>query len=219
MTAMDPIRVVSEKTRRAYDLAAARYHELFQFELDLKPYDRAILDIFAGRFACGSIICDAGCGPSAHIGRHLFNKGMKVIGLDISERCVQIAKEANPGMRFRCEDISAMSFPDGVLDGIVSCHSIIHTPKSCIPRIFEEFHRVLKPGGQLLTVAKAGSGEGYQDSLLDLQTEIYFSLFTESEIADYYFRAGFAVSFLERRRPYDFEFKVDRLYAIGSKTS
>lgn len=120
-------------------------------------------------------------------------------------------------MRFRCEDIAAMSFPDGVLDGIVSCHSVIHTPKAYVPQLFKEFHRVLKPKGLLLTVVKAGAGEGYQDELLGIETEIYFSLFTEAEIADYYCRAGFTLSFLERRSPYDFEFKVDRIYAIGSK--
>jgi SAM-dependent methyltransferase len=216
---MDPLKIVSDKTRRAYDLAAEKYDQLFRSELDQKPYDRAILDVFAGRFARGSIICDAGCGPSAHIGRHLFDKGLRVIGLDVSERCVGIAKKANPGMRFRCEDIASMSFPDGVLDGIVSCHSIIHTPKACVPLLFKEFHRVLKPKGLLLTIVKAGPGEGYQDDLLGIKTEIYFSLFSEAELADYYSRAGFTLSFLERRSPYDFEFKVDRLYAIGAKNS
>ncbi|MBN1939203.1 MAG: class I SAM-dependent methyltransferase [Candidatus Aminicenantes bacterium] len=214
---MDPLKLFSEKTRLAYELAAEKYHDLFRSELEQKPYDRAVLDVFAGRLSRGSIVCDAGCGPAAHIGRHLHDLGMRVIGLDLSERCVKIAKKANPGMRFRCEDIAAMSFPDGVLDGIVSCHSVIHTPKAYVPLLFKEFHRVLKPKGLLLTVVKAGASEGYQDELLGIEAEIYFSLFTEAEIADYYSRAGFTLSFLERRSPYDFEFKVDRLYAIGSK--
>jgi len=215
---VDSLKAVSEKTRRAYDLVAAKYHELFQSELDQKPYDRSVLDVFAGKFAPGSLICDAGCGPSAHIGRYLSDKGLKVIGLDLSERCIAIAEETNPGMRFRREDMAATDFPDGALDGLVSYHSIIHTPKSCVPRIFEEFHRILKPGGYLLAVVKVGSEEGYRDELLDIRTEIYFSLFIEAEITSYFSKAGFAVGFLERRRPYDFEIKVDRLYAIGSKT-
>ncbi len=214
---MDPLLIVSEKTRAAYDLAAGKYDDLFRSELERKPYDRAILDMFAGQFAGGSIICDAGCGPSAHIGKYLHDKGLKIIGLDLSERCVTIAEEANPGMPFRCEDIAAMSFPDGVLDGLVSCHSIIHTPKAHIPRIFREFRRVLKPGGRLLVIVKAGSGERYQDELLDIPTEIYFSLFTEAEISDYFSHSGFTLDFLERRSPYEFEFKVDRIYAIGVK--
>lgn len=214
---MKAFKLVHAKTRRAYDLAAQRYHDLFHDELNGKAYDRALLDDFAGRLPQGALVCDAGCGPSAHIGRYLADRGPAVIGVDISERCVTIAAKANPGMRFRCEDIAAMSFPNNTLDGIVACHSIIHTPKACVPLLFQEFHRVLKPGGLLLTIVKAGSDEGDQNDLLGIRTEIHFSLFSEAEIAAYYGGAGFALDFLERRSPYEFEIRVDRLYAIGSK--
>jgi len=214
---METLKPILDKTREAYDLAAAKYHELFHYELEQKPYDRAILDLFVSKFPLGALICDAGCGPSAHIGRHLYDRGLEVIGVDVSARCVEIAREENPGMQIRCEDMAAMSFPGLELDGIVCYHSIIHTPKAFIPDIFMEFHRVLKTGGRLLVAVKAGSGEGFQDELLGLKTEIYFSLFTEAEISEYFSKSGFALSFLERRQPYDFEIKNDRIYAIGTR--
>ncbi|OKH99228.1 hypothetical protein A6A06_27125 [Streptomyces sp. CB02923] len=34
--------------------------------------------------------------------------------------------------------------------GIVARYSIIHTPPEVLPTVFEEFHRALAPGGQLL---------------------------------------------------------------------
>jgi hypothetical protein len=66
---------------------------------------------------------------------------------------------------------------------------------------------------------KAGAGEGYPDELLGIKTEIHFSSFSEAEIADFLPRAGFALSFLKRRSPYDCEHQAYGLCAIGSKAS
>jgi ubiquinone/menaquinone biosynthesis C-methylase UbiE len=199
----ESLKDIRAKTHLAYDLVAAKYHELFLSELDQKPYDRGLLDIFADKFSYGSLICDAGCGPSAHIGNYLFERGLDVVGVDLSLHCLKIARETNPGMRFKREDFAEMTFPDGTFSGLVAYHSIIHSPKKSIPGIFKEFHRVLKPDGHLLVAVKAGTEEGYCDEILGTKTQIYFSYFSENEIAEYLTEAGFALTFLDRRKPYD----------------
>jgi hypothetical protein len=78
---LDRIELVHAKTRRAYDLAAETYHGLFHDEMDKKAYDRALLDAFAARLPTGALVCDAGCGPSAHIGRYLAKRVGAVIGV------------------------------------------------------------------------------------------------------------------------------------------
>ena len=83
---MDPIDLAHSITRQAYNIAADRYHSLFRDELKEKKYDMMLLDFFTGRLNKGSLICDAGCGPSGHIGRYLANKGMVITGIDISDR-------------------------------------------------------------------------------------------------------------------------------------
>jgi SAM-dependent methyltransferase len=214
---VDSLSVIRSRTRRAYNQAAAKYHELFHNEMNEKVYDRNLLDSFAGRFGPGSLICDAGCGPSAHVGRYLAEKGLTVIGIDISDRCIEMARALHPDMLFRREDIMNLSFDSDTLDGLVSYYSIIHTPKKLVGKIFKEFHRVLKPGGYLLVAVKAGSGEGYVHELLGIETDIYYSWCHETEIADSFEESGLVVEFLERRNPYDFEIKNERIFAIGKK--
>ena len=215
---MDSLDVVNSRTRAAYNLAAQRYHDLFHEEMQEKEFDRRLLDSFALKFDTTSLICDAGCGPSGHIGRYMFYKGLQVIGVDISDKSIELARRYNPGMRFEREDIGAMTFADGTFDGILSYYSIINTPKIYVDRIFREFSRVLKPNGYVLVTVKAGTAEGYVDDLLGIRTKIFLALFTEQEIIQYLYHTGFAVESIERRDPYSFEINNERIFAIGRKS-
>lgn len=109
---MDSIEVVNAKTHQAYNLAAQKYHELFQDEMNQKEYDRKLLDRFALSFGKASLICDAGCGPSRHIGQYLFDKGIPVLGVDLADRCVELAREHIPRMRFERCDMAELPFDD-----------------------------------------------------------------------------------------------------------
>jgi len=217
METMDSLKSINSNTRKAYNIAAEKHHVLFHNEMNEKEYDRNLLDSFADRFSDNSLICDAGCGPSGQIGRYLFEKGFNIIGIDISEKCVQLARQNNPGMKFECGDIGCMPFKDRCFDGVISYYSIIDTPKRYLNKIFSEFRRVLKPGGYLLVAVKAGKTEGYIYDLLDFKTKVYFTLFSEEEITGYFNQAGFFQEFIEKRNPYDFEITNERIFAIGKK--
>ena len=108
------------KVREAYNLAAQTYHDLFQNEMNEKEFDQKLLDKFAGKFTKGSLICDAGCGPSAHIGKYLYDKGIQDTGIDISDKCIDLARKNNPGMQFERGDIIDLPFGEDAFDGIIS---------------------------------------------------------------------------------------------------
>lgn len=211
------LKRTNEETRRSFNLAAEKYYELFKDEMKQKEYDRAILDKFAGDFDTKSVVCDVGCGPG-HITKYLFDKGLNVFGVDISERCIEIARRENPKMRFQVMDMARLDVADESLGGIVSYYSIIHTPKRFVPMLFREFNRVLRKGGKILIVVKKGSTEGYVDDLVGFKTRLHFTNFTEEELKSYLRTSGFELTFLETRQPYDFEISVERIYVIGRKT-
>ena len=213
---IEELKQINEETRKSFNLAAEKYFELFKDEMKQKEYDRVFLDKFANDFDSKSVICDLGCGPG-HITRYLFDKGLNVFGIDISERCIQIARRENPKMRFQVMDMARLDIADESVDGIVSFYSIIHTPKRFIHTLFHEFNRVLKKGGKLLIVVKKGDTEGYVYELEGFKTRLYFTNFNEEELKSYLQTCGFELIFLETRQPYEFEISVERIYALGKK--
>jgi ubiquinone/menaquinone biosynthesis C-methylase UbiE len=147
---------INELTKKAYDKTAEKYHNNFKNEIERKEYDRIILDKFAGMLPYNAYICDAGCGPSCQYGKYLYDKGFNVTGIDICDKCIEMAALINPKINVSVMDMMKMNFPDNTFDGIISFYSIVYTPKKYISRIFKEFSRLLRPGGKLLVTVKKG---------------------------------------------------------------
>ncbi|MET7513078.1 class I SAM-dependent methyltransferase [Streptomyces sp. NPDC005480] len=138
-------------TADAYDAVAVLYAELVRNELDTQPLDRALLAAFAelAQANDGGPVAELGCGPG-RVTAHLRNLGLDVFGIDLSPAMIDLAREAYPDLRFEVGSMDALSLADGSLNGIVSWYSVIHTPPQDVPSYFDEFRRVLTPGGHLL---------------------------------------------------------------------
>lgn len=211
------LQQINELTKKAYNKTADKYHANFKDEVDQKKYDKLLLDKFSSMLMVDSLICDAGCGPSGHIGKYLVDKGHKVIGIDLSQRCIDIATSYNPQMEFKVMDIMHTDFRNDFFDAIISFYSIIYTPKAYIATMFSEFNRILKINGKLLIVVKKGAGEGLIEDEWYEGDKVYFTHFLENEIKDFFSQSNFDIDFFDTRKPYDFELGVERIYAIGTK--
>src|SRR6478609_625277 len=186
---------ITELTRAAYDKTASKYHDHFKDEISQKEYDRLLLDKFSDSLEANCLICDAGCGPSGQIGKYLADKGHLVTGIDISQRCIDIAASFNPLMDFKVMDMMRTDFKNGSFDAIISFFSIIYTPKKYVNKIFSEFNRILKPNGKLLVVVKKGSNEGIINDEWYDGNPVYFTHFREDEINDYFSQSDFTIDF------------------------
>ncbi|MEV5847962.1 methyltransferase domain-containing protein [Streptomyces sp. NPDC051985] len=142
-------------TRTFYDAIAEDYADRFRSEFANRPVERAVLDVFAELVGPGAEVADLGCGPGRVTGR-LAALGLSVFGLDLSESMLAIARRENPGLRFVQGSMLELEMADGALDGVLCWYSSIHTPDDRLPSLFQEFRRVLRPGGQLLLAFQAG---------------------------------------------------------------
>ncbi|HSX98504.1 MAG TPA: class I SAM-dependent methyltransferase [Streptomyces sp.] len=152
----------------AYDAVASTYARLFGDSLRDSPLDRAILGAFAevARTCGGGRVADLGCGPG-HVTAHLVELGLEAFGVDASPAMVELARQAHPGLRFDVGSMAALDIADGVLGGVLSRWSIIHTPPHELPGLVTEFHRVLAPGGHLLIGFSASEGPSHPTQVFD----------------------------------------------------
>ncbi|MEU6648756.1 class I SAM-dependent methyltransferase [Streptomyces sp. NPDC046900] len=155
-------------TRDAYDAAASLYAQRFRDELRGRPLDRAVLSAFAEVVSAsgGGQVADLGCGPG-HITARLGELGLAAFGVDASPAMIKLARQAYPDLRFDVGSMAALNIADGMLKGVLSRWSIIHTPPQELPSILAEFHRVLAPGGHLLVGFWAGDDPSHPPQVFD----------------------------------------------------
>ncbi|GIH67691.1 class I SAM-dependent methyltransferase [Microbispora siamensis] len=155
-------------TREAYDAAASTYAQLFRDSLRDSPLDRAILGVFAEVVSASGDgrVADLGCGPG-YVTAYLDELGLAAFGVDASPEMIKLARQAYPGLRFDVGSMTALNIADGVLGGVLSRWSIIHTPPQALPVILAEFHRVLAPGGHLLIGFSATDDSSHQTQVFD----------------------------------------------------
>lgn len=194
---------------RAWDARADRYLRLFRDELEGKPFDREALGAFAGRVVRGGRVYDAGCGPCGHVTEFLATRGLDVLGIDLSPRCVGLARRERPGRRFAVMDQREITEP---LDGLVSYYSLHDQPKGRLAGTLASWAGALRPGGQLLVVAKEGAGDGVVDDPLGSGLRVYWAEFTEYELRSAAGEAGFRIDDCTVREAYEGEIPTRRIY-------
>lgn len=128
--------------QEGWDKRAASYGQFFTAvsEHNVAP----LLDAASVRAA--NRVLDAGCGPG-NLSAAAATRGASVVGTDLSEVMVALARSRHPELEFRQADAERLPFPDGTFDAVVANLLIPHLPRP--EAAMAELSRVLKPGGRL----------------------------------------------------------------------
>ncbi|WP_405939017.1 class I SAM-dependent methyltransferase [Streptomyces sp. NBC_00726] len=200
---------------RTWDARADHYLRLFRHELDGKPYDLAVLRAFARRVGVGGRVYDAGCGPCGHVTALLAAQGLDMLGIDLSPRCVALARREQPGVRFAVMDQGAVT--GGPLDGLVAYYSLHDQPKHRLPDTMAAWAAAIRPGGRLLVVAKEGAADGVIDDPLGSELRVYWAEFTAYELRRAAHGAGFSTDDCTVREAYEDEIPARRVYLAATR--
>ncbi|MGQ4489086.1 trans-aconitate 2-methyltransferase [Streptomyces sp. SAS_281] len=200
---------------RTWDARAEHYLQLFRYELEAKPYDLEVLRAFAERVGGGGRVYDAGCGPCGHVTALLAAYGLDTLGIDLSPRCVALARREQPGCRFAVMDQGAIT--GGPLDGLVAYYSLHDQPRRRLPGTMASWAAAIRPGGQLLIVAKEGTGDGVIDDPLGSELRVYWAEHTAYELRRAADEAGFGTDDCTVREAYEDEIPARRVYLTATR--
>ena len=102
-------------------------------------------------------VLDLGCGP----GRDLLafkQMGHEAVGLEGTPRFAQMAR-AYSGCEVLEQSFLQMDLPAAHFDGVFANASLFHVPSQALPRVLQQLHAALKPGGVLFSSNPLGDGQ------------------------------------------------------------
>lgn len=201
----------------SYDSVAEEYAQRLFNELQHKPLDRQLLDRFAAAVQHTGVIADLGCGPG-HVTQYLNERGVQVIGIDLSPGMIAQARRFNPELQFQVGDMRALPVADESWAGSVAFYSLLHFGRAEVVAVLHECLRALQPGGLLLAAFHAGDEIRHVEEFWGHAVQLDFVFFQPEEMADYLRTAGFDIEEVIERAPYpEVEVQTQRAYIFARK--
>jgi SAM-dependent methyltransferase len=202
-----------------YDAVAADYVDRFGDELGDKPFDARMLDWLAERVGSIGPVCDMGCGPG-QVAAYLAAQGYEVCGVDLSSEMVRHAERINPSIPFEQGDMRDLdAVADSAYGGVAAFYSIVNLPQNEHPHVFREMCRVIRRRGWMLLSFHVGEGTTHVDEFLGAAVSLDFHFFQPAVVRQHLTDAGFDVTEVIEREPYDesVEAQTKRAYLFARK--
>ena len=161
-------------------------------------------DKFISFIKQGSTVLDAGCGAGVK-SKYLSQKGLKVFGLDFSEKLIEIARRKNPSIEFKVMDMKDAKDLSDDFDGIFMQASLLHIPKRDAPQVLAGLVSKLKHPGYLYVAVKGIiHGEAEESTLKEddygYPYERFFSYFSMDELRGYFKDLGLEIVYENQKR-------------------
>jgi SAM-dependent methyltransferase len=119
----------------------------------------------AAQVGQGTRVLDVASGPG-YVSAAAAGRGATVVGIDIAEAMLSLARRLHPQLDFRAGDAEALPFPDGSFDAVLGNFVLLHLGRP--ERAAAEFARVLAPGGRVaLTVWDVPERAGFLGVVLE----------------------------------------------------
>ena len=184
---------MDDLTQKAYNLIAKDWHA------DHQNDDWWIEGVnkFISLLRPGDAVLDVGCAGGWKM-KYLTDKGLNVVGVDISESMITIAKETVPQAKFFVADMRNLKDVPGQFSGVFASAVLLHIPKKEISNVLKQVKSKLQPKGYFyLAVKEVRPGNPEEEVVTEndygYSYSRFFSYFATDEIERYLKDAGMEI--------------------------
>jgi 2-polyprenyl-3-methyl-5-hydroxy-6-metoxy-1,4-benzoquinol methylase len=132
-----------QETVNWYDKNALSWSE--KHGLNDKRYFQPELDRFNILLPKGETLeIGSGYGGDA---KYFVSRGYEYIGIDVSQKLIELARLSNPTERFINMSLYELKFKSYQFDGFWTSSTLIHIPKNKIKQVLKNIHTVVKKDG------------------------------------------------------------------------
>lgn len=153
---------------------------------------------FISMLSSGAGVLDVGCGGGFKSG-YLQQRGLRVTGVDFSEKLIAIAKREVSGPEFLVADMRDLScLGSRRFDGVFAQASLLHIPKGEVTAVLAGLHALIKPDGLLYIAVKGTRPGGLEEEIKEENDygypyQRFFSYFEMEELEKHFESLGLEV--------------------------
>lgn len=184
--------------KETYNLIARHWHQ----DHTSDDWWVAGTDAFISMLPENGRVLDVGCGSGVK-SKYLLDHGMQVIGIDISDKLLEIAKTEAPTAEFRELSMHDLDTMPETFDGVFAQASLLHIPKKDAGNVVRKMVDRLVPGGLVYIAVKEVRSDKPEEAVekesdYGYDYERFFSYFSMSELEGYLAAAGARVMSTQR---------------------
>lgn len=154
--------------RYADQVAHVKLPQLAEF-IDMLPHGARVLDVGCAAGRDSAILRDA---------------GFDVVGVDLSENLLELARKRVIGVDFQLMDARELNMKPNTFDGVWVHAMLLNLDRSEIPSVFQGIWKTMKPRATLLVGVKEGEGEKFIGEALVENMKRRETYFGQSEMED-----------------------------------
>ena len=144
----------------------------------------------------GGKVLDLGCGTGLPIGKMLYDAGLKVTGVDVSDEMIRLASKNLPKSTFFRMPMTDIDF-ENKFDGVISSYSLLCLPPEDFNLMADKINKALKRGGYFLLFLNEGDSKEGQIQEVQGQ-QMYSTGKSEEEIRETFETKGMKIEKIDR---------------------
>ena len=176
-----------------YDIIAEDYNREFGNDMGDKEYiDKFLKEVKKGK------ILDVGCGVG-NLTKYIKDNGFEVLGIDLSNSMIKIAKERFTDIKFQIMDMTKIDLPKSSFEALFVAYSLFHLPPDKIENTMKGFVELLKNRGKIMLILQEGQGDAIVDEPFKPTEKMYINYFSKELIINLLKKFNFKILHFDTR--------------------